>query len=162
MENEHAIKNPAWPFITLWSLLVFFFLSAVAWAQTTTDTHGIQGAVPNLNVSLRVLAIMGVVFAVVQAIKMAFPAIAGIWAIIFNVVLSVAGVVVAIPAEKLFSYETLTTVLVAAIGAAGIHGTVSSMRTRAQLKRAATTYPASGYRGGGGPFPPSGTEGRHP
>lgn len=164
MENKHAIRNPEWPVTVIWLILVFGFLTGVAFGQTTVDTHGIQGAVPNLAVQARIIAVIGIVFAAVQAAKLAFPAIAGGWAILLNIVLSTAGIVVALPAEKVFSLETLSAVIVAAIGAAGVHGTVSAVRERARVKKLYDT----GQLGRVGTIPsgtgPSSdpTKGRHP
>lgn len=78
----------------------------------------------------KVIAVMGVVYAVLQAIKKAFPQIMGWSAVIVNVLFSAIGAVIVIPPEHWFSLDTLTTGLVAlvsALGAAGIHGTVSKL-----------------------------------
>lgn len=78
----------------------------------------------------KVLAIMASVFAILQAAKKAFPALSGWYAVAINVAISVIGMLVVIPPDKLFSLETLTTAalaLIAALGAAGIHGTYTNV-----------------------------------
>jgi hypothetical protein len=145
-----------------WLICMCIFFTSILWAQTTVDTHGIQGAVPNLAVQARIIAVIGIVYAALQALKLAFPAIAGGWAILLNVIFSAAGIVVALPAEKVFSLETLTAVIVAAIGAAGVHGTVSSMRNRAQLKSVARNYPPIQPAATTQYDPHGPTKGRHP
>lgn len=85
-----------------------------------------------LNAALagKILGIAGVIYAVLQAIKKAFPDINGWWAVIFNVMLAVIGAVVIVPPEGLFSLNTLSTLLTAGIiagGAAGAHGTIRSL-----------------------------------
>jgi hypothetical protein len=77
-----------------------------------------------------VLAISGVVYAALQALKKAFPVLSGWPAVGINVALSILGAVIVIPQDQLFSLSTLTTLLVggiAAAGAAGVHGTVQNL-----------------------------------
>ena len=74
---------------------------------------------------VKLLAISGSVYALLQVVKQVFP-LAGIGAILSNVALSVLGVVVVIKPEDLFSLNTLTLVGIAAITAAGAHGTIKS------------------------------------
>jgi hypothetical protein len=74
---------------------------------------------------VKLLAISGSVYALLQVVKQAFP-LAGLGAILANVALSVLGVVVVIKPEDLFSLNTLTLVGIAAITAAGAHGTIKS------------------------------------
>jgi len=74
---------------------------------------------------LKLLAISGSVYAILQVAKQVFP-LAGLWAVLFNVVLSILGVAVVIRPEDLFSLPTFTAVAIAAITAAGAHGTIKS------------------------------------
>jgi hypothetical protein len=74
---------------------------------------------------VKLLAISGSVYALLQVVKQVFP-LAGLGAILSNVALSVLGVVVVIKPEDLFSLNTLTLVGIAAITAAGAHGTIKS------------------------------------
>lgn len=78
----------------------------------------------------KVLAISGSAYAVLQALKKVFPGISGYWAVALNVAINVIGVLIVLPPEKLFSLESLTTLLIAGItaaGSAGIHGTVQNV-----------------------------------
>lgn len=79
---------------------------------------------------VKLLAISGSVYALLQVVKQVFP-LAGIGAILSNVALSVLGVVVVIKPEDLFSLNTLTLVGIAAITAAGAHGTIKSFTSSA-------------------------------
>jgi len=74
---------------------------------------------------IKLLAIAGSVYAILQVVKQVFP-VAGLGAVILNIVLSALGVVVLIKPDSLFSLPTLTAVAIAAIGAAGAHGTIKS------------------------------------
>lgn len=74
---------------------------------------------------VKLLAISGSVYALLQVVKQVFP-LAGLGAILSNVALSVLGVLVVIKPEDLFSLNTLTLVGIAAITAAGAHGTIKS------------------------------------
>lgn len=85
----------------------------------------------------KVLGILTVVFAVLQALKKAFPSISGWWAVAINVGLSLVGVSLTISPDSFFTLPTLTTLLVTGItaaGAAGLHGTVSSVAPEAIKK----------------------------
>ena len=78
----------------------------------------------------KVLAIIGLVYTCLQGLKKAFPAISGWWSVALNVALSVLMVIVALPPDQLWSLSTLTTLLtagIAALGAAGVHGTVQNL-----------------------------------
>jgi hypothetical protein len=84
----------------------------------------------NAALAAKVLAISAVVYAALQALKKAFPALSGWASVAINVALSVIGAVIVVPPDQLFSLTTLTTVLVggiAAAGAAGVHGTVQNL-----------------------------------
>jgi hypothetical protein len=74
---------------------------------------------------VKLLAISGSVYALLQVVKQVFP-LAGLGAVLSNVALSVLGVIVVIKPEDLFSLNTLTLVGIAAITAAGAHGTIKS------------------------------------
>lgn len=78
----------------------------------------------------KVIGVMGAVYAILQALKKTFPALAGWYAVALNALLSIVGVLVVVPPERFFSLDTLTTAIIAlitAMGAAGIHGTVSTL-----------------------------------
>ena len=78
----------------------------------------------------KVLAISALVYALLQTVKKAFPALSGWWAVGLNIALSIVGAVIVVPQDQLFSLATLTTLLtagIAAAGAAGIHGTVQNV-----------------------------------
>jgi hypothetical protein len=80
--------------------------------------------------AVKVLAIAGVVYAVLQAAKQSpwlSPYLQGWLAVLVNVLLTVLGVVVTIPADQLYTLTTLETVLVTVLASAGIHGTVSKV-----------------------------------
>src|SRR3954468_812741 len=74
---------------------------------------------------VKLLAIAGSVYAILQVVKQVFP-LAGIGAVLLNVGLSILGVAVLIKPEDLFSLPTFTAVAIAAISAAGAHGTIKS------------------------------------
>jgi hypothetical protein len=95
----------------------------------------LASAVPlNPITAAKILALAGLAYAVLQGLKKSFPAISGVASVVINVALAVVGAVVIIPPAQLFSIETLTTLLVAGIaaaGAAGIHGTIKNFTTLA-------------------------------
>jgi hypothetical protein len=74
---------------------------------------------------VKLLAIGGSVYALLQVVKQVFP-VAGLGAVLVNIALSILGVVVVVRPEELFSLNTLTAVGIAAITAAGAHGTIKS------------------------------------
>jgi len=74
---------------------------------------------------VKILAISGSVYLILQAVKTQFN-LSGILAVILNVVISGLGVVTVIKPEDLFSLPTVTTLAIAALTAAGAHGTVRS------------------------------------
>lgn len=84
-------------------------------------------------VELKIVAISGGVYAVLQVLKQA-PVLqkylSGWVAIALNVAMSVTGVLLALQPSQVFTVQTLTTILAAALGAAGIHGTVSALRSK--------------------------------
>ena len=81
-------------------------------------------AVP-FSLQLKILAIAGSVYTILQVVKQVFP-IAGLGSVILNVVLSGLGVAVVIKPEDLFSLPTLTALVIAGLTAAGAHGTIKS------------------------------------
>jgi hypothetical protein len=90
----------------------------------------------------KVLAVSGSVYGILLGAKK-IPALTqyltGWVAVAFNVVLSVIGLVIAIPADQLYTANTALTLLSAALGAAGVHGTVKSMSQPQTL----ATFPPS-------------------
>ena len=77
--------------------------------------------------SAKILAIAGAVYAVLQVAKKIFPSLAGPWALLLNLGLSVAGVLVTVTPDKFLSVDTLVAVLTAVAASAGIHGTVKNL-----------------------------------
>lgn len=78
----------------------------------------------------KVLAVVALVYPLVQALKKApllAPYIKGWVAIALNVVLSAGGLLIAVPADQLYSTNTLIALVQVVLGAAGIHGTVSAL-----------------------------------
>lgn len=93
----------------------------------------------------KALAVMGVVYGLIQALKQApflTPYLTGIWAIALNVVLTSLGLLIAIPADQLYTTNTLLTLLSTALGAAGVHGTVKLMSAPAVPATAAVMTPS--------------------
>jgi hypothetical protein len=81
----------------------------------------------------KVLAIVAVVYPLLQALKRipAFaPYLKGWVAIAINIALSALGLVLTVPAAQLYSTDTLTALVTAALAAAGIHGTVKGFSTQ--------------------------------
>ena len=78
----------------------------------------------------KVLAVIGAVYGILQTAKK-IPAftkyLTGWVAVAVNVALSAGGLVLAIPADQLYTTNTLLALISTALGAAGIHGTVSAM-----------------------------------
>lgn len=87
----------------------------------------IAAIVLNAATAGKVLGIMASVYAILQLLKKLFPAISGWVAVALNIVLSVIGTVVLVPADQFFSLQTLLTAITAAAGAAGVHGTVQNL-----------------------------------
>lgn len=85
----------------------------------------------------KVIAVVVVIYGVIQGLKQIpglKPYLTGWTAITLNIVLSVLALFVgptAIPADQLYTVNTLMTVLSVGLGAAGIHGTVSTMMKKA-------------------------------
>ena len=85
----------------------------------------------------KVLAISGSVYGILlgaKKIPALTPYLTGWVAVAFNVVLTVTGILcgqlnqaTAIPPDQLYTSATFLTILTAALGAAGVHGTVKSM-----------------------------------
>lgn len=81
----------------------------------------------------KVLAVIAVIYGVIQGLKqipVLTPFLTGWVAIALNVALSTLALFVgptAIPADQLYTVNTLLTVLSVGLGAAGIHGTVASL-----------------------------------
>ena len=79
--------------------------------------------------ALKVIAVSGLVYAVIQGAKKSpwlGSMIQGWWAVALNVVLTVSGIVAVIPADQLYTMQTLETTILAVLASAGIHGTVQN------------------------------------
>jgi hypothetical protein len=103
----------------------------------------IQAIQVTLPPAAKVLAIVALVYPIIQALKR-IPALTayltGWWAIALNVLLSAGGILIEVPADQLYTTNTLLALVTAILGAAGIHGTVSAM-SRPQML--VTTPPAT-------------------
>lgn len=75
----------------------------------------------------KIVAIAAAVYAVLQVLKKFLPAIGGIWAIALNVLFASIGFLATTPADQLFTFPTLLSLLAAIGAAAGIHGTASKL-----------------------------------
>jgi hypothetical protein len=78
----------------------------------------------------KVLAIAALVYAVIQGVKQIpalTPYLTGWVAIGVNVALTATGLLIAIPADQLYTMNTLMALVTACLTAAGVHGTVSAM-----------------------------------
>src|SRR3954468_16413947 len=75
----------------------------------------------------KVIAIAVIIYPILQGVKKAIPSLSGWYAVALNVVLALGGVIVAVPANQLFSVGTLLMFITAATAAAGIHGTIKSL-----------------------------------
>jgi hypothetical protein len=84
----------------------------------------------NIPPAAKVLAVIGAVYGILQAAKR-IPALTkyltGWVAIAVNVLLSAGGLLIAIPADQLYTQSTLLALITTVLSAAGIHGTVSAM-----------------------------------
>lgn len=85
----------------------------------------LAAATANYATQTKILMVVAGVYGLLQGIKKFIP-IAGIGSVIFNIAFSVLGVVTVVQPQDLFSTQTLTLILIAAAGAAGVHGTVRS------------------------------------
>jgi hypothetical protein len=91
-------------------------------------------ALPLLLLSLppaaKVLAVMGSVYGLLFGLKKIpalTPYLTGTVAIALNVVTTVLGLLLALPAEQLYTSNTLVLIVTTVLGSAGIHGTVKAM-----------------------------------
>lgn len=78
--------------------------------------------------AIKVLAVAGAVYGILQALKQPnalTPYIKGWVAICLNVLLSAGGVILATPADQLYTSQTVLAILAAALAAAGVHGTIT-------------------------------------
>lgn len=78
------------------------------------------------------LVIITIVYAVVQSLKQApwfSTYVKGWWAVAVNSVFAATGILVLIPENQLYTLNTLLLLINTVLGAAGIHGTVSTLRT---------------------------------
>ena len=91
----------------------------------------------------KVLAVVVAVYPLIQLLKripMLTPYLTGWVAIALNGALSACGILIAVPADQLYTANTLLALITAILGAAGIHGTVSAMSPPQML---VTTPPAT-------------------
>lgn len=109
------------------TLVLFVALPALAAMQdASAPAAAASTAVP---LAARVLAVATIVFSILQGAKMFFPGLGGVAAVIINVALNFVGSIVAAPAgTEIISFPFLFSVLAAALGSAGIHGTLRSAK----------------------------------
>lgn len=84
----------------------------------------------NIPPAEQTLAVIGVVYGAIQGLKK-IPALTqylnGWIAVGVNLVLTVGGILATVPADQLYTVNTLGLLLTAILGSAGVHGTVKSM-----------------------------------
>jgi len=83
----------------------------------------------NAATATKVIAIAAVIYPVLELVKKLIPQVSGWYSVGLNVFLSTAGIIIAVPADQLFTLNTLIMLITASTAAAGIHGTVQNMRT---------------------------------
>lgn len=78
----------------------------------------------------RTVTVVAFVYTVLQLLKRQAWAVNWLYgwrSIAFNVLLSVAGLVATVPATQLYTWPTAQTLVLTALGAAGVHGTIKTM-----------------------------------
>lgn len=78
----------------------------------------------------KVLAIVGSVYGILQGLKQVpkfTKNLTGWIAVAVNVLLTAGGLLIAIPADQLYTTNTLVLLITTILGSAGVHGTVKSM-----------------------------------
>ena len=98
----------------------------------------------------KVLAIAVAVYALLQGLKKApwfNDLLVGWWSVVFNVAFSIIGVIVVTPVDQLYTITTLTQIMTAVGTSAGIHGTVTLMKQKAE-EQAQTPPPPSDKKNG--------------
>src|ERR1035441_6016217 len=89
-------------------------------------------ALKQLPPAATVIAVTATVYGIIQAAKRAptlAPYLNGWVAIAVNVVLNAAGLILAVPADQLYTTNTLFVLVSTVLGSAGIHGTVKNLST---------------------------------
>ena len=69
-----------------------------------------------------------VVFIAVLLLKQAMPGISGIWAVVLNFVTTSLAYMLALPEAQWFTLSTLLALAATVAAAAGIHGTINSLK----------------------------------
>jgi sugar phosphate permease len=110
--------------VILGVLFAVFAFPLLLIAQAAPAAPAVATSVP---LAAKILGVAAVVYTVLQAVKKFIPALSGPWAIVLNLVFSILGFVVTVPADQLFSLSTVLAVLSAAGTAAGAHGTIKSL-----------------------------------
>lgn len=78
----------------------------------------------------RSLAVLAAVYAIITAAKLSpwlAQYITGWGGVVVNTVLTVIGLIVVIPADQLYSWNSLVSVIVSVLGSSGIHGMVKNI-----------------------------------
>jgi hypothetical protein len=94
----------------------------------------------------KTLSVLVIVYGVIQALKQATvlqPILAGWVAIVVNIVFSSIGVWIAVPADQFWAPNTFILILTTALGAAGVHGTVSAQTDATKPGPALSAPPAA-------------------
>jgi hypothetical protein len=78
----------------------------------------------------KVLAVVAVIYPLIQGLKKIpalTPYLKGWWAIALNVALTICGDLIVVPADQLYTTNTLLALVTGALASAGVHGTISSL-----------------------------------
>ncbi len=87
----------------------------------------------------KVLADAVIVYGLIEIVKrspLIGPRITGWVAVALNIVLNALGALVTIPADQLYTGNSLLLILTASLGSSGIHGTVNKLNAQAKMKAA--------------------------
>jgi hypothetical protein len=91
----------------------------------------------------RSLAVLVAVYAIITAAKLSpwlSQYITGWGAVAVNVILTILGLIVAIPADQLYSWNSFVSVVVSVLGSSGIHGMTKNIPSTPPVTPAATPY----------------------
>jgi hypothetical protein len=108
--------------ILLFIAITFLFVTP-AFAQNG-DTGN-----TTLGIAEQIIAVAGIVTAVLQGLKKLLPNIQGTVAILFSVVLSIAGAYAVAPADQVLTLAFLFQVILTVLGSNGIYGLLQAKTT---------------------------------
>lgn len=101
--------------------LSLLFLVLLFPALALAESPGSTTLPESVSTAARIIVLAGMVAAIVQGIKRAFPAIAGVWAVVLNILSSVAATYAAAPEAKVLSIGFLLSALATVVTAGGLH-----------------------------------------